>query len=109
MKLNSLTKLKWGDASGGAMVGVAGIACVACCAAPIAAVLTGIGLTSAIAAKVFGAAALVIGVAVALVMIRRRRGGQLILANHGCTHKAEGKCACTNDDFIYVGRPTSIT
>jgi hypothetical protein len=76
--LNSLNKLKAnrlksGDAAGGAMVGIAGVACVACCAAPIAGVLAGIGLTTAIAAKIFGVAALVIGVAVALVMLRRRR------------------------------------
>jgi thiol:disulfide interchange protein len=98
-KLNKLNKLKSnglksGDAAGGAMVGIAGVACVACCAAPIAGVLAGIGLTTAIAAKVFGVAALVIGVAVALVMLRRRRGPQLATANQACTHGGEGTCAC---------------
>lgn len=93
MKTSKL--LKTSEAAGGlALAGVAGVACVACCAAPIAGALAGIGLTTAIATKVFGAVALVIGAVVALVLVRRRRGPQLVTIHHVCSQKGKSDCEC---------------
>ena len=57
-----------------AILGVGVAACAVCCAGPILGVLAAIGLGTAAGAALFGTAALIIGtLAVAVVMIRRRR------------------------------------
>jgi hypothetical protein len=56
------------------LVGVGLAACAVCCAGPILGFLAAIGLGTAIGAAVYGSIAVVIGVAVAVfVMMRRRR------------------------------------
>lgn len=57
-----------------AMVGVATVACAACCAGPILGLLAAIGLGTATGFAWFGSAALVIGAAAILLVLRRRRG-----------------------------------
>lgn len=62
--------------STGSIVGVAGLACVACCAGPIVAALTaaGIGLATVAGIALFGAAgAAVLFLAVPVLWRRRRR------------------------------------
>ncbi|MFN8053700.1 MAG: hypothetical protein U0Q22_19865 [Acidimicrobiales bacterium] len=57
-----------------AILGVGVAACAVCCAGPIFGVLAAIGLGTAAGVAMFGTTALLIGVlAVAVVMIRRRR------------------------------------
>lgn len=57
-----------------AIVGVGVAACAVCCAGPILGVLAAIGLGTAAGLALFGAAALIIGVAVlGFVLVRRRR------------------------------------
>jgi hypothetical protein len=84
--------LKTSEAAGG--LALAGVACVACCAAPIAGALASIGLTTGIVTKVFGAVALVIGAVVALVLVRRRRGRQHFVSQHACTTNDGRACSC---------------
>lgn len=58
-----------------AIVGVGVAACAACCAGPILGVLAAIGLGTAAGFALFGTLAVVVGAAaVALVVVRRRRG-----------------------------------
>ena len=57
-----------------AILGVGVAACAVCCAGPILGVLAAIGLGTAAGVALFGTTALIIGaLAVAVVMIRRRR------------------------------------
>ena len=59
---------------GAALVGVGAAACAVCCAGPILGLLAAIGLGTAAGFAVFGVVALVIGAAIAaLVIVRRRR------------------------------------
>jgi hypothetical protein len=63
-----------GGKGNAAIVGAGVAACAVCCAGPIAAALTAIGIGTAAGAAVFGAGALLVGaVVVALVLHRRRR------------------------------------
>ena len=55
------------------ILGVGAVACAACCAGPILAFLAAIGSGTAAGVALFGTLALVIGVAVALLVILRRR------------------------------------
>ena len=56
------------------IIGVGVAACAVCCAGPILAVLTAIGLGTAAGFALFGAVAIVIGaVLIAFVVLRRRR------------------------------------
>jgi hypothetical protein len=58
----------------GAIVGLGVAACAACCAGPILAVLTAIGMGTTAGFALFGTAAVLIGaVAIAVVLLRRRR------------------------------------
>lgn len=58
-----------------AIIGVGVAACAVCCAGPILGVLAAIGLGSAAGFALFGAFAIVVGVAVVafVLMLRRRR------------------------------------
>jgi hypothetical protein len=57
-----------------AMVGVIAVACAACCAGPIIALVTALGLGAILGTVVFGIVGLLVGVAaIALVLVRRRR------------------------------------
>ena len=69
---------------GAAVVGVGAAACAACCAGPILGVLAAIGLTAAAATFLFGVLALIVaGVAVAVVLRRRR------VRRHTCAGDAQ--------------------
>lgn len=61
-----------GKRDGAAVVGVGAATCVACCAGPILGVLAAIGLTAAAATFAFGALA-VVGAAIAVLFVLRRR------------------------------------
>jgi hypothetical protein len=56
-----------------ALVGVAAVACVACCAAPILGVLAAVGLGTVAGVALWGVGALVVGLLVLGVLVRRRR------------------------------------
>ena len=57
-----------------AMVGVAAVACAACCAGPIIAFVTALGLGTIVGTVIFGIVGLLVGMAaIALVLLRRRR------------------------------------
>lgn len=56
-----------------ALVGVGAVACAACCAGPILGFLAAIGLGTAVGFAIFGVAAIVIGAAVTLLLVRHRR------------------------------------
>lgn len=57
-----------------AIVGVGVAACAVCCAGPILGVLAAIGVTTAVGFAALGLVALLVGaLAVALVVVRRRR------------------------------------
>jgi hypothetical protein len=71
-----------------AAVGIGAVACAACCAGPILAVLSAIGIGSAAGAVLFGAGALVVGAILAMVLITRRRPGRRRATRH-----AEHVCA----------------
>ena len=56
------------------MVGVAAVACAACCAGPIIAFVTALGLGTILGTVMFGIVGLLVGMAaIALVLLRRRR------------------------------------
>ena len=55
------------------IIGVGAVACAACCAGPILAFLAASGLGSAAGFALFGTLAVVVGVAVAVLVILRRR------------------------------------
>ena len=55
------------------ILGVGAVACAACCAGPILALLAAIGLGTAAGFALFGTLAVVIGIVVALLVILRRR------------------------------------
>ena len=55
------------------MVGVGAAACVACCAGPVFGFVAAAGFASVVGAVVFGAVGLVVVLAVAAVVWRRRR------------------------------------
>ena len=56
-----------------ALVGVGAVACAACCAGPILGVLAAIGLGTAVGVALWGVGALVVGLLVLAVLVRRRR------------------------------------
>jgi len=56
-----------------ALVGAGAVACAACCAGPILSVLTAIGLGTAVGVALWGLGALVVGLLVLAVLVRRRR------------------------------------
>jgi hypothetical protein len=57
-----------------ALVGVAAVACAACCAGPILGFLAAIGLGTVVGVALFGSVALFVGAVVAgWVIVRRRR------------------------------------
>ncbi len=56
-----------------ALVGVGAVACAACCAGPILGVLAAIGLGTAVGVALWGLGALVVGLLVLAVLVRRRR------------------------------------
>ncbi len=55
------------------LVGVAAVACAACCAGPILGVLAAIGLGTALGAALWGVGALLMGAIAVAVVLRRRR------------------------------------
>jgi hypothetical protein len=59
--------------TGAGVLGVGAVACAACCAGPIIGFLAGVGLTAAVGAVLFGVVGLVVVLAVAAVLWRRRR------------------------------------
>jgi hypothetical protein len=56
-----------------AIVGAAGVACAACCAAPLLGTLAAIGVGTAAGVALFGTVALAIGVVATVIVLRRRR------------------------------------
>ena len=56
------------------LVGAGVAACAVCCAGPILGFLAAIGLGTAVGAVLYGTIAVVIGAAVAVVAVLRRRG-----------------------------------
>ena len=58
---------------GAALVGVGVAACAVCCAGPILGFLAAIGLGTALGVAVFGVGALIVGAAIAVFVIVRRR------------------------------------
>jgi hypothetical protein len=62
--------------TGFGLIGVGAAACVACCAGPILGFLAATGIASVLGAVVFGAAGLVVVLAVAAVVWQRRRRRQ---------------------------------
>jgi hypothetical protein len=63
-----------------AFVGVAAVACAACCAGPVLGVLAAVGLGTALGAALWGVGAVVVGVLMAVLVVRRRRAS----ARRGC-------------------------
>lgn len=54
-------------------IGLAAVACVACCAGPIVAWVGALSLGAALGYALFGSVALVVAVALGAVLVRRRR------------------------------------
>ena len=55
-----------------ALVGVAAVACAACCAGPIIGVLAAVGLGTAVGAALWGVGAVLVGLLVMAVLVRHR-------------------------------------
>lgn len=56
-----------------AAVGIGAVACAACCAGPILAALSAIGIGSVAGTVLFGAGAIVVGAILAIALVARRR------------------------------------
>lgn len=69
------------------VVGVGAVACAACCAGPILAALSAVGIGSIAGTVVFGVGALVVGAILAIALVAGRRIGrrdELRQADHMC-------------------------
>lgn len=69
-----------GGKGNGALIGVGVAACAVCCAGPILAVLAAIGVSTGVGYALFGVVALVVGVAVAALVVMRRRRRSAVCA-----------------------------
>jgi hypothetical protein len=78
--------MKQAGRSGAGMLGLGAVACLACCAGPILALLGGLGIAGLASTQFIGAASLGVTAAIAAFVVVRRRGS-------GCAVPDEGPVA----------------